>query len=154
MVLLPNTQLSLTPSLGEPPATAAADSLGNGMAELRGAPAEEMVAAEEEARLAPAAGPLRRLLMPAPSRGSRLQLHLSIVGSSAGPGASSMAALPRRPDVEVTVDDPCQWVWFKGEWGQTPAPIAQGWWRTAETPVSRTSLLRLFGHFFPETHSL
>ena len=54
----------------------------------------------------------------------------------------------------VVTDDPCRWLFWRGEWGQTDAPILQPWFHTAEPPVSRTALLRLFGHFVPETRSI
>ena len=53
-------------------------------------------------------------------------------------------------DVKV-MDGPAEWVWFRGEWGTTLAPIAQGWFHTAETPVSRTALCRVLLQAWPET---
>lgn len=53
--------------------------------------------------------------------------------------------------VEVVTDDACEWLFFKGDWGTTPAAIEQAWFHTAETPVSRKGILRVFGHFVPET---
>jgi hypothetical protein len=54
----------------------------------------------------------------------------------------------------VIVDDPCAWLFFRGFWGQTPAIIQQSWYRTAESPISRSPLQRLFLHFWPEVKSL
>jgi hypothetical protein len=65
-------------------------------------------------------------------------------------GADGAATEP----VAVDVNDPCEWLWFGGDWGQTPPPIAQRWFHTAETPVSRTALQRLFLHFWPETEAV
>eukprot|EP00887_Chlorella_sp_A99_P004572 scaffold4.g4572.t1 len=75
-------------------------------------------------------GQRRRLLMPVRSRGSLL----------CGPPADAPPVQPqlRRPNVEVVTDDPCCWVWFRGDWGETAAPIAQGWWSSAETPLQET----------------
>ena len=53
-------------------------------------------------------------------------------------------------DVQV-LDGPAEWIWFCGEWGTTLAPIAQGWFHTAETPVSRSALLRVAMQAWPET---
>lgn len=48
-------------------------------------------------------------------------------------------------DVEV-VQDSAEWLLFEGQWGETPAPITQKWFRSAEPPVSRTLLRRIL-HF-------
>ena len=56
--------------------------------------------------------------------------------------------------VDVITDDPCEWVFFRGDWGETTAPICQSWYHTAETPVSRTRLQRLFLHVWPEVKKL
>ena len=72
--------------------------------------------------------------------------HASENGGHASSGASSSgAALP-----QVTTDDPCEWLAFAGNWGEMPAPARQTWFYQAETPVSRTPLLRVVGHFVPE----
>ena len=68
---------------------------------------------------------------------------------STPPAQNPPASRPR-----VITDDPCPWAWFRGQWGQTDAPIVQGWYARAECPVSRTSLLRLLGHFVGETDSI
>lgn len=54
----------------------------------------------------------------------------------------------------VIMDDPCDWLFFRGFWGQTPAIIQQSWYRTSESPISRSPLQRLFLHFWPEVKSL
>ena len=55
---------------------------------------------------------------------------------------------------DVVTDDGCEWIFFDGNWGDTAAPRMQGWFHTAETPVSRTLLQRLLFHFWPETQSV
>ncbi|KAK9841890.1 hypothetical protein WJX84_003102 [Apatococcus fuscideae] len=52
------------------------------------------------------------------------------------------------------LDGPAEWVWFRGEWGTTLAPISQGWFHTAETPVSRSALLRVLVQAWPETQRI
>lgn len=83
------------------------------------------------------------------SRGSSLS---SSSGSSWAGDPPAPPFLAPRPagDVQVVTDDPCRWLFFRGEWGETDAPIIQPWFLTAEPPLSRTALLRLFGHFWPE----
>jgi len=54
----------------------------------------------------------------------------------------------------VCTTDPCEWIYFKGRWGQSDAPICQSWYHQAETPVSRTALQRIFLHLWPETESI
>jgi hypothetical protein len=90
----------------------------------------------------------RQLVAPlcAPSRGSNL--HLCLGDSAAecdGSGGNG---------VEVVADDACEWALFLGQWGETAAPLAQGWFRDAEPPVSRSALLRIFGHLWPEPRNL
>jgi hypothetical protein len=118
----------------------------------------------------------RRRLVHAPSRGSSLSAaggsgsssvinlvetaanrstHMAAAAASAAApaairsggnnGGGSSLSVP-----QVIVDDPCEWVFFQGEWGTTPAPICQSWFHRAEPPLSRTSLQRLFGHFVSE----
>ena len=53
--------------------------------------------------------------------------------------------------IDVVTDDPCEWVFFTGNWGDVAAPICQSWFHQAETPVSRTTFQRLFLHLWPET---
>lgn len=79
---------------------------------------------------------------------TRGPLECSIVPKEAGAHHSH-----RRVPM-VTIDDPCDWLFFRGEWGQTPAIIQQSWYWTAESPVSRTPLQRLFFHHWPEVESL
>ncbi|KAI3429626.1 hypothetical protein D9Q98_005712 [Chlorella vulgaris] len=67
------------------------------------------------------------------------------IRSGGNNGGGSSLSVP-----QVIVDDPCEWVFFRGEWGTTPAPICQSWFHRAEPPLSRTSLQRLFGHFVSE----
>ena len=52
------------------------------------------------------------------------------------------------------MNDPCPWALFEGEWGTIDAPTAQPWLHTAEPPVSRGALLRLFCHVWPETEAV
>ncbi|GAB4823799.1 hypothetical protein N2152v2_010845 [Parachlorella kessleri] len=98
-----------------------------------------------------------RRLHSVPSRGSRLSSSDSWSDSAAAPGqkpASALASSLPSTGVQVVTDDPCLWLFFRGLWGQTDAPIIQHWFHTAEPPLSRTALLRIFGHFWPERHSL
>lgn len=100
--------------------------------------------------------PARRQLHRAHSRGSSLGREGSF-GSSGSPCGRTLASsidVIAETGVRVEVGDPCLWVHFKGQWGQTEAPISQGWFHTAEPPQSRTALLRLFGHFWPETQRI
>jgi len=57
-------------------------------------------------------------------------------------------------DKYVIHDDPCEWLYFRGDWGKATAPLGQRWMHDAETPVSRTSIQRIFLHIWPETESL
>lgn len=84
---------------------------------------------------------------------------LSILSSEQG---AEVPILSRQPcndhqqlngQVEV-VDGPAEWVGFRGEWGTTLAPISQGWFHTAETPVSRSALLRVLVQAWPETQRI
>lgn len=59
------------------------------------------------------------------------------------------AAIPRGLPL-IVHGDPCRWLFFRGLWGETDAPICQGWFLSSECPVSRTPLLRLFGHHVRE----
>lgn len=55
----------------------------------------------------------------------------------------------------VTVtEDEAEWVKYTGQWGTTPSPSNQGWFYTAEPPVSRGVFLRILGHLCPETKTL
>ena len=56
--------------------------------------------------------------------------------------------------VEVISNDPCDWVFFRGDWGETMAMICQSWYQRAETPISRTSLQRICLHVWPETEHI
>ena len=47
-----------------------------------------------------------------------------------------------------------EWLGYLGQWGTTPSPAAQGWFWTAEPPVSRGTLLRIIGHPWPEKATL
>lgn len=139
-------------SLGQPAdangaSTAEADALAEQAAALAIADVGHLPTA------APPKPPLRRLHR-AHSRGSSLGGGSSSEGGSL-PGTPFLRVLEEGPGGEetlprVVIDDPCRWVFFRGEWGQTDAPIIQPWFHTAEPPVSRTTLLRLFGHFWPE----
>ncbi len=44
------------------------------------------------------------------------------------------------------VEGPADWLFFTGQWGETPAPITQRWFLAAEPPVSRSPLKRVL-HF-------
>jgi hypothetical protein len=76
--------------------------------------------------------------------------HSNTTASPSVPSTNSDA--DRSP--EVIHDDPCEWVFFRGLWGETEAPICQSWYHVAETPVSRTSLQRIALHLWPETDSV
>jgi hypothetical protein len=54
----------------------------------------------------------------------------------------------------VITTDSCEWIHFRGLWGETEPPINQQWYHQAETPVSRSPLQRLFLHLWPETESI
>lgn len=64
---------------------------------------------------------------------------------SPGPVTAKPQGLPL-----IVHGDPCRWLFFRGLWGETDAPICQGWFLSSECPVSRTPLLRLFGHHVRE----
>ena len=103
-----------------------------------------------------------------PSRGSFHQhithqivdyVEIEGVKSSATTLPSPDSVLPLQIDdssdsIEVVTDDPCEWVYFRGLWGETEAPICQSWYLGAETPVSRSALKRIFLHLWPETESI
>ena len=74
----------------------------------------------------------------------------SATSSGNGPGTGRSNGSISSGPPQVLLDDPCDWVWFRGNWGQIDAPIEQPWFHCAECPVSRAPLLRLFGHFVPE----
>jgi hypothetical protein len=155
-------QLDTVPSeQASPDPDGAAAKLGTlSLAEPRGTSA--VAATAGDIRL-PRRSSSRRLL-PVPSRGS----SLSSLGDAASGNLSSYGA-PTQPQValgadhasdrssgsssglpEVVLDNPCHWLFFRGDWGTTPAPICQSWMHRAEPPLSRTPLLRLFGHFVAE----
>ena len=109
----------------------------------------------------PLAAPASRHLRVCRSRGSCLaacETEEPEADDASGPLSSSEptppAAHPPALRPRVITNDPCPWAWFRGQWGQTDAPIVQGWYARAECPVSRTSLLRLLGHFVGETDSI
>ncbi|KFM22940.1 2-Cys peroxiredoxin BAS1, chloroplastic [Auxenochlorella protothecoides] len=80
-----------------------------------------------------------------PSRGSTLP----------EPAPATPRGVPaREASALVTTDQPCPWLWFRGAWGQTDAPATQSWFGSAECPVSRTPLMRLFCQAAPETASI
>lgn len=94
----------------------------------------------------------RRRLARAASRGSLLPPPGN--GADSGNAVACASSGDSRGSIEVITDDPCEWFWFRGDWGQTPAPCVQSWCHTAETPVSRSSLHRIFLHFVRETESV
>ena len=69
------------------------------------------------------------------------------------PDSFAAAAVEVPNEVEVLVDSG-EWLQYLGEWGQTPSPAAQDWFWTAEPPVSRSCILRVIGHLWPETLAL
>jgi hypothetical protein len=105
---------------------------------------------------------LRRKLYCTRSRGCSLsseveEVEIEVQGTTSdaailGTTAGSNDPLPSSPVVVCT--DPCEWIYFKGDWGQTAAPINQDWYHKAETPISRTALQRIFLHLWPETESI
>ena len=108
-----------------------------------------------EPHVAPAGGSgLRRSrgsrkLLQAQSRGSELSCLAANVANAAGPAPESSHTPP-----EVVAHEGCAWLWFEGDWGTTPAPICQSWFSRAEPPVSRSRLLRIFGHHWPEPETV
>lgn len=48
------------------------------------------------------------------------------------------------------VQEEVAWLGYRGNWGSCLAPNEQGWWKTAECPVSRGGFLRAVGEFWPE----
>ncbi|EFN60057.1 hypothetical protein CHLNCDRAFT_133315 [Chlorella variabilis] len=100
--------------------------------------------------------PVRRLgsrsLLQVPSRGSSLSSTSAdgVVPAANGGAPAANSGCSGSSVPEVVVDDPCEWMFFRGDWGTIEAPIRQAWFSRAEPPVSRTSLLRIFGHFVPE----
>ncbi|KAL4425890.1 hypothetical protein ABPG75_009906 [Micractinium tetrahymenae] len=55
---------------------------------------------------------------------------------------------------KVLANECCAWLEFRGQWGTTEAPAAQAWFSSAEPPVSRSALQRLFLHPWPEPRSV
>lgn len=101
----------------------------------------------------------RRKLLCTPSRGCSLsseatEFELEVKGVEGTREIGSNSNSEDNTEFEVVCDDPCEWVFFKGDWGQTQAPICQSWYHTAETPVSRTALQRVFLHLWPEVQSV
>jgi hypothetical protein len=94
-----------------------------------------------------------RALVHCRSRGCSLG-HLEREEGALGADVDGGAAEADPAAVEAVLDEPCEWAHFRGHWGATPSPIAQRWLHTAETPVSRTPLQRLFLHLWPETEAL
>lgn len=164
----------LLPSLHDGPPPAAVQ--GRGAAPPRGtlhvdtapAPEEDGAAAsteEEDAGIAAAAaaGAERSGLAPPrsgaavmslvglPSRGSRLPARRRRL-TSAGEESSGGGGGEGWP--EVVTDDPCLWAHYRGQWGGIEAPVTQAWMREAEPPLSRTPLLRLFGHKVKSRHTV
>lgn len=105
---------------------------------------------------------LRRKLYCTRSRGCLLsaevdEIEIEVQGAGDGGGLISLSrdtngdfgCFPK-----VITTDTCEWIYFKGNWGQTDAPICQNWYHQAETPVSRTALQRIFLHVWPETESI
>jgi hypothetical protein len=127
-------------------------------------PAPRAAAADAAAR---AAG---RVLLPlVPSRGSSLPPRPapspppSVDSSPKLKGAGVDAAEDEEEDggdVEVVADDAdaALWLAWPGRWGACrlapPGPAFQSWFHAAETPTSRSALLRVVGHLWPETREL
>ena len=147
-----------------PGATATEASADIGELEDEGQAASRGDGASPAAAAATAADPTY-CLPHVPSRGSLLAGVSSYSNSDAGGGAgvrrasgSATGAVATYSESgsgthglpQVVTDNPCAWVWFRGDWGTTPAPIEQAWMHRAEPPISRSLLLRIFGHFWPE----
>jgi hypothetical protein len=126
-------------------------------------PSPRAAAADAAAR---AAG---RVLLPlVPSRGSSLPPRPApspppSVESSPklnGAGAAGVDDEEDGGDVEVVADDAdaALWLAWPGRWGACrlapPGPAFQSWFHAAETPTSRSALLRVVGHLWPETRAL
>lgn len=86
------------------------------------------------------------------SRGCSIDVELAEAQRQLGEVSDGHSRAPEGPD--VVIDDPCEWLFFKGNWGTTCAPINQRWLHDAETPTSRSSLQRIFFHLWPETESV
>lgn len=77
--------------------------------------------------------PRHRRLHSAHSRGSSISNGNGSGGTAAaaaaGLGALDCAAgaAAAQRGVRVVADDPCRWLFFRGQWGQTDAPICQTW---------------------------
>lgn len=84
-------------------------------------------------------------VMEVPSRGTNLQEVFC---------SAAMAPPVRNPSVYVDLKG-VDWLHFKGNFGSSAAPHAQGFWYfTAEHPVSRTWFQRVLWHCSPPTQSL
>ena len=90
-----------------------------------------------------------RKLLQAQSRGSALSSPAAHAASAAVPAPGGIHSPP-----EVVTADSCDWLWFEGDWGTTAAPVCQSWFGRAEPPLSRSSLLRIFGHIWPEPENV
>ena len=92
-----------------------------------------------------------RTLQRVPSRGSSLG-HASLGSSGSRSRSGGGAAPPPSALPVVDAEDPCLWLWFRGDWGSDgpPGPSYQGWYHRAECPVSRSPLLRVVGHLVGE----
>ncbi|KDD77060.1 hypothetical protein H632_c29p0 [Helicosporidium sp. ATCC 50920] len=77
------------------------------------------------------------------------ELEAAEVAGEQSPGARAREHFPVRPPV-VVPDSECLWFYFRGLWGEMEAPINQAWLESAECPVSRSSFLRVFGHWMRE----
>jgi hypothetical protein len=115
---------------------------------------------------------LRRRVCCTPSRGCSLsseanEIEMEVQGSAVvnrgggGGGGGGLISLSKgntdgNPGCfpRVITTDLCEWIHFKGKWGQADAPICQNWYHQAETPVSRTAFQRIFLHLWPETESI
>lgn len=93
---------------------------------------------------------------PAAPRRNRKLPHVSSRGSGLDGGAGGSGGGGLAPDADslpaVELDDPCHWLGFSGNWGGNgpPGPAFQGWYHSAECPISRSPLLRVVGHFVSE----
>ena len=102
---------------------------------------------------------LRRKLYSTRSRGSEveeleIQVQQGTATDSINNGTAGSSTSKDDSVANVVCNDPCDWIHFRGEWGETAAPICQSWYHNAESPVSRTALQRIFLHLWPETDSI
>jgi hypothetical protein len=111
----------------------------------------DLATTEDGDRAGPEGDP-RLVIMRCQSRGCKLFSTGNDNNGNGGLVANNGNHVDPVGEVQVIDNDPCLWLWFRGEWGEsTPGMAQQGWFHRAETPVSRSKLQRLFLHFYPET---